>query len=234
MRAIGCLVWLCGALSWAAQAAAASEAESSVRPGVNEHFLAEDLDVARFTEIFEGESREIYTARSRIVEQLDLRPGMAVADIGAGTGLFLTLFDRAVAPSGKVYAVDISPMFLSHLRERTERESLSRVAVVEGKARAPQVAAQAIDVAFVCDTYHHFEFPRTYSASLYEAIRPGGALIVVDFKRIPGESRDWVLEHVRAGRDVFVEEIESAGFVLEKEILVDGLAENYMLRFRRP
>ncbi len=228
---------VCLALGWALLAALpalADEAEPSVRPGVNDAFLSQDLDVERFTEIFEGESREIFTSRRAIVQSLGLEPGMAVADIGAGTGLFLPLFDGAVGPSGAVYAVEISPKFLAHLRERSEREDLAQVAVVEGKARSPELAAGSIDLAFVCDTYHHFEFPRTYLAGLREAIRPGGTLVVIDFERIPGKSREWVLEHVRAGREVFSEEIESAGFVLEGAIEVEGLVENYVLRFRRP
>ena len=234
MRARFWIPWWCLALWVALPAWADAPDEPSVRPGVNEHFLAEDLDVERFSEIFEGESREIYTARREIVRQLELEPGTAIADIGAGTGLFLPLFNAAVGPSGRVYAVDISPKFLAHLRERAQREELGRVSVVTGKARSAELAEASVDVAFVCDTYHHFEYPRSYLASLYRAVRPGGALVVIDFERIPGQSRDWVLEHVRAGREVFIEEIQRAGFVLEKEIEVDGLVENYVLRFRRP
>jgi hypothetical protein len=58
--------------------------------------------------------------------------------------------------------------------------------------------------------------------------------VILDFERIPGESRDWVLEHVRAGKESFRQEIESAGFRFEREVAVEGLKENYVLRFRRP
>jgi hypothetical protein len=57
---------------------------------------------------------------------------------------------------------------------------------------------------------------------------------VVDFERIPGRSRDWVLDHVRAGKDAFRAEIEAAGFVVEPELEIAGLEENYVLRFRSP
>jgi len=212
----------------------AKPTEDSVRPGVNERFLAEDLDVAQFVEIFEGESREVAVARERIAKALDLSPGMTVADIGAGTGLFLPDFDRAVGGEGRVYAVEIAPKFLAHLRERAEREKLARVEVVEGREDSVALPAASVDLAFVCDTYHHFEYPRSTLASLYSAIRPGGSLVILDFERTPGESSDWVLEHVRAGKQEFRREIESAGFQFEREIEVEGLKENYVLRFRRP
>jgi ubiquinone/menaquinone biosynthesis C-methylase UbiE len=208
--------------------------EASVRPGVNERFLAEDLDVEGFVEIFEGESREVFVQRERIVEALAVSSGMTVADIGAGTGLFLPDFDRGVGSEGRVYAVEISPKFLEHLRERTEREGLTRVEVVEGLEDSVELPAASVDLAFVCDTYHHFEYPQSTLASLYTAIRPGGSLVILDFERIPGESQDWVLGHMRAGKEVFRREIESAGFRFEREVTVEDLKENYVLRFRRP
>jgi len=226
---------VCLALACSGPAAAPPESkEASVSPGVNENFLSEDLDVEYYVEIFEGESREVSLQRARIVEALALSPGMALADIGAGTGLFLPDFDRAVGPEGRVFAVEISPKFLEHLRERTEREGLARVEVVEGLEDSVALPAASVDLAFVCDTYHHFEYPRSTLASLYSAIRPGGSLVVLDFERIPGESQEWVLGHVRAGKQVFREEIESAGFRFEREVVVEGLKENYVLRFRRP
>jgi SAM-dependent methyltransferase len=208
--------------------------ENSVRPGVNENFLSKDLDVERFVKIFEGESREVSVQRENIAAALAVSPGMTVADIGAGTGLFLPDFDRGVGSEGRVYAVEISPQFLEHLRARVEREKLSRVEVVKGLEDSVELPAASVDVAFVCDTYHHFEFPQSTLESLFSAIRPGGSLVVLDFKRIPGESRKWVLEHVRAGKEVFREEIESAGFQFERDVAVEGLKENYVIRFRRP
>jgi predicted methyltransferase len=208
--------------------------EASVRPGANRVFLAEDLDVERYVEIFEGESREVFRERERIVDALGLSPGMAVADIGAGTGIFLPAFGQAIGPAGRIYAVEISPKFLDHLRDRALREQLGNVQVVAGLEDSVELPAASIDVAFVCDTYHHFEYPRSTLASLYAAIRPGGSLVIIDFERIPGVSQDWLLEHVRAGKDVFRQEIESAGFRFEGEVSVEGLKDNYVLRFQRP
>jgi predicted methyltransferase len=88
-------------------------------------------------------------------------------------------------------------------------------------------------VAFVCDTYHHFEYPRSTLATIHQSLKPGGALIVIDFERIPGKSREFTLNHVRAGKDVFQSEIESAGFKMVEEVEIPGFEENHFLRFRK-
>ncbi len=209
--------------------------EESVAPGLNQRFLAPDgMTVEQAVATFEGESREIAVERRAIVAALQLRPGMSVADIGAGTGLFLTPFAEAVGPTGKVYAVDIAPRFVEHLRARALAEGLDSAEVVLCTERSAELPARSVDLAFVCDTYHHFEYPRSTLASLRHAIRPGGALVVIDFERIPGVSSDWILGHVRAGRDIFRAEIEAAGFDYVEELNIGGLEENYALRFRRP
>ena len=231
----------CWLAIWCAIFAAASFAETpentepvGARPEINENFLSEDLDVEHYVEIFEGESREVSAHKENVVRALGLSAGMTVADIGAGTGLFLPSFDRGVGAKGRVYAVEISPKFLEYLRERADREGLSRVEVVEGLENSVELPPASVDLAFVCDTYHHFEHPQSTLKSLYRSIRPGGALVILDFERIPGETEDWILEHVRAGKEVFRKEIESAGFEFEREVDVEGLVENYVLRFRRP
>ena len=208
--------------------------EESVRPGVNEKYLAPDLDVEEWRLRFETESREIFRSRRQIAEQLQLEAGMSVADVGAGTGLFLDLLVQGVGPEGSVYAVDIAPNFIEHLRERVTKGGLTQVKVVVAKERSAELPVASVDLVLVCDTYHHFEYPQSVLASLRAALRPGGALVVIDFERIPGLTPDWILEHVRAGKAEFAQEIESAGFVLEEDLQVDGLSDNYMLRFRRP
>jgi ubiquinone/menaquinone biosynthesis C-methylase UbiE len=202
-------------------------------PELNARFLDPSLDVGRMVEIFEGESREIAARREAIAGALGLAPGMAVADVGSGTGLFLPLFDRAVRPSGTVYAIEISPGFLDHLRRRAERERLASVRVVEGTTRSLELLPASVDLAFVCDTYHHFDHPRDMLDSLHWVLRPGGRLVVVDFERVPGRSADWVLGHVRAGKAEFRAEIESARFEFLREISLEGMSENYVLEFRR-
>ncbi|MFQ5491357.1 MAG: SAM-dependent methyltransferase, partial [Phycisphaerae bacterium] len=82
--------------------------------------------------------------------------------------------------------------------------------------------------------YHHFEYPMSTLATLHSAMRSGGELVVVDFIRIPGTSSEWVLGHVRAGQDVFIKEIQAAGFeLLDRGENIDYLTENYLMRFRK-
>ena len=201
--------------------------------GINDNFLSEDLDVEKYVDRFEGESRDVYAARRAIVESLELSPGDSIADIGAGTGFFSFLFADEVAPAGAVYAVEISPRFLDHLRNRAGKEAPNTVRVIEGTVRSVELPDVSIDLAFICDVYHHFEYPADSLASLHSAIRPGGSLVLIDFERLPGQSPEWLLDHVRAGREVFQAEIEAAGFELVREIELDGLDDNYILLFDR-
>jgi predicted methyltransferase len=206
----------------------------SIKPGINDSFLAEDMDVQRWTETFEGESREISVHRQEIVDALALKKGQDVADVGAGTGLFMEPLARAVGVSGKVYSLDIAPSFVEHLTGRARSLGLEQVEPRLSGERSAGLPRFAVDAAFVCDTYHHFEYPQSMLFSLYDALRPLGKLYIVDFDRLPGVSRPWILEHVRAGKTEVKQEVEKAGFVFEEEIRVPGLAENYLLRFRRP
>jgi predicted methyltransferase len=203
--------------------------EKSVRPGINKPF--EKPDVPEYIGKFETESREIFVQRKEILAGCDLKPEMAVADIGAGTGLFTRLFAKQVGPKGKIYAVDIAPRFIEHIEKTCKDADIKNVVGVVCTADSTRLPTKSIDVAFICDTYHHFEFPFRTMASLHEALRPGGRLIVIDFHRIEGKSREWVLQHVRAGQEVVVKEIESSGFkkVTEKKLL----KENYFLVFEK-
>lgn len=205
--------------------------EVSVKPGINSEYLKPDLNVTQWVERFEREGREIYDHREAIVAAARIRSGAVVADIGAGTGLFTPHFSRAVGPKGKVYAVDIVPAFLERIKQRIASERLTNVQTVLCTDRSVELPPNSVDLAFICDVYHHFEYPQQSMASLHRALRPGGELLVVEFKRIPGTSSDWVLNHVRAGQEVFAAEIAAAGFEQIEEL--DMLRDNYVLRFRK-
>lgn len=205
----------------------------SVKPGINKDFLDPALDPQKFVERFETESREIYTERASILAAVGLRPGQVVADIGAGTGLFTLPFAELVGRDGKVFAVDIAPAFIERIEKLCDARGLRNVEGVtcaEDDARLP---AASVDVAFICDTYHHFEYPARTLASIHEALRPGAELVVIDFHRIEGVSREWCMGHVRAGQEVFAAEIAAAGFEPVPQAQIAGLKENYILRFRR-
>ena len=207
--------------------------EESVAPGANESFLDPDIDVADYIRRFEGESREVAVERDAILAIVDLSSGDSIADIGAGTGLFVGSFSEAVGASGRVRAVDLSPGFIEHLRARKQDEGLTNVEIVPCTDRSTTLPPESCDVVFICDTYHHFEYPRSVMASIREALRPGGRLVIVDFERIPGVTREWLMDHVRAGKEVVIEEIEASGFRYVDEVDVEGLVENYVVRFAR-
>jgi predicted methyltransferase len=213
-------------------ACAAAPAEQSVKPGINEDYTDPALDVDRMVARFEAESREIFARRTAIARAVGLAPGMAVADVGAGTGVFTDFFAKDVGPQGRVYAVELSPKFVTLLRERAAARGLAHVTAVQCTERSTELAPGSVDVVFLCDTYHHFEYPRATMGSIHRALRPGGRLVVVDFERIPGVSRQWTLDHVRIGKQEVVAELQSFGFRLLEELDV-GLEENYYLRFER-
>ncbi len=205
----------------------------SVKPGINKDFLDPALDPQKFVERFETESREIFTERAAILAMVGLKSGQRVADIGAGTGLFTLPFAEAVGSQGHVFAVDIAPAFVERIETMASEKGLRNVEGVvcaEDNVRLPKAS---VDVAFVCDTYHHFEYPAQTLASLHSALRKGGELVVIEFHRIEGVSREWCMSHVRAGQEVFVAEIEAAGFERIPQEQVAGLKENYVVRFRR-
>jgi ubiquinone/menaquinone biosynthesis C-methylase UbiE len=213
---------------------AVAPTKESVKPGINDPFQQPDLDVSKWVERFEGEGREIYAERERIVEAVGLKPEAVIADVGAGTGLFTGLFARAIGPAGKVYAVDIAPDFLEHIAERVKTEGIENVATVLCKEDSVELAPDSIDIVFICDTYHHFEYPKSTMASIHTALRTGGKLVIIDFERDEDTSSAWILKHVRAGRAKVIEEISAAGFEIVSDApTVAALKQNYFLTFRK-
>jgi ubiquinone/menaquinone biosynthesis C-methylase UbiE len=204
--------------------------EQNVHPGINRAY--QGADFARWQGIFETEGREVYEQRHRIVDALDLQPGMAVADVGAGTGVFSVLMAEKVGPAGRVVAQDIAPEFVAGIARRAEAEKLPQLVALLGTERDAQLPANAFDLIFTSDTYHHFEYPQSMLASLRAALKPGGRLIVIDYERIPGRSSPWVMGHVRAGRETVTQVIIAAGFQPLRSH--DFLRENYFLEYLKP
>lgn len=197
--------------------------------GINAPFR--EPDYGQWRQRFETEGREVYDRRHDIVAATRARPGLRVADIGAGTGLFTRLFAEQVGEGGRVYAVDIAERFVLGILWRAREEGHGHVIGVQNDQSGVNLPAASVDLAFVCDAYHHFERPQAMLASIRRALAPGGTLVIVDFERIRGVSSDWILGHVRAGKDEFRREIESAGFRFVDEVKL--MKENYFLRFAR-
>lgn len=204
--------------------------EKSVNPGINKPF--ESPNVLDFVERFERDGRDAFDHRKEVLAALGLKPGMAVADVGAGTGLFTRLFSPLVGEKGKVYAVDISDEFVTHIERLARAQKLTNIVGVVCKLDSVELPPESVDLVFICDTYHHFEFPHKTMRSIHKALRPGGRAVLIDFHRIEGVSSEWVMGHVRAGQEIFTKEIEQAGFkqVAEKKGL---LKESYFVWFEK-
>lgn len=229
-----------GLISWCSWATlvhsqqTTSPASAATMPGgINDPFLDPQLDPCEWTDRFEVESREVFTARQAIVRAVGLKPGDIVADVGAGTGLYTVLFAQATGPHGWVYAVDIAPRFIEHISTRASAAGIANVTPVLCTQTSVCLPPASIDTVFVCDTYHHFEHPEATLASIQQALRPNGRLIVVDFKREEGVSSEWVMNHVRAGKEVVIAEVEAAGFRRLGEPPIPGLIENYLVVFQK-
>lgn len=208
-----------------------SAQEKSVRPGINDNF--KNPNAEQFVERFETESREVFAKRKEIADACPIQPGQTVADIGAGTGLFTRIFSEKVGPEGKVIAVDIAKNFVDHITKVSGDLGQKNVTAQLCTADSTGLTAITVDVAYICDVYHHFEYPEKSMKSLYEAMKPGGKVVLVEFHRIEGKSSEFSLKHVRAGQEVFEAEIARVGFKKVKEI-PDLLKENYMVIFEKP
>ncbi len=217
--------------------AAPTEQAETHAPGasaeLNRRFVDPELDVDRWVRNFEGESREVFAARHEVIEATGAKPGDRVADVGAGTGLFTRLFAEKVGSTGWVHAVEISPGFLQHINASVAEAGIENVTAVFGRTDSIQLPPASVDLVFLCDTYHHLEEVAPTMASIRRALMPGGRLVVVDFDRIPGTSREWVLNHVRAGKEVVRSEIEAAGFAFVADAEIPQFEENYLVVFRK-
>lgn len=207
--------------------------EQNVNPGINKYFKDPDLDPEVWAGRFTGESREVFTQRNKVLEALNIQPGDRIADIGAGSGLYIKLFAEAVENEGTVYAVDIAQSFLDFIEKKAKSDGLTNVKTVLGQDKTANLSDSSVDIIFHSDTYHHFEYPASMNKDLARSLVSGGDLYVLDFKRIEGVSSDFILGHVRAGKEVVISEIESSGFVFVEEIDMPDLKENYLLHFSK-
>jgi predicted methyltransferase len=212
--------------------AAGAEAPERVETDVNDDYVKQ-TNPKRWAAQFEREGREVSDRQAEILAALDLRAGMAVADVGAGTGLFTLALAERVGPKGQVYAVDVQAYFLDHIGQKALEAKLDNVTLVRADQASAKLPEGSVDLVLLCDSYHHVEQPAAYLASLKAALRPGGRLVIVDYIAIEGKSEAWMLDHVRATPTEFRAEIESAGFRFLRAH--EGvLEENFFFEFERP
>lgn len=146
-----------------------------------------------------------------LVEILALKPGMTVADVGAGFGAWTMRLSKWIGPSGRVFATEIGASQLASLRESVKKEGLTNVTVVEGAPRSTNLPADCCDAIFIRDAYHHLTEPQDILKSFAAALKPGGRLAIIDF---PPRANSQLPEGVpkdRAGHGVPPEVVEREG-----------------------
>ena len=129
----------------------------------------------------ERPERERQERTDLLIAGLSLSEDFVVADIGAGTGYF-TFPVAARVPKGMVFAVDIQPEMLALMEQRKARENVSNVKTVLGEADDPKLPDGEIDLAFIVDAYHEFSFPREMGEHLKASLKPGGQLVLVEYR----------------------------------------------------
>jgi ubiquinone/menaquinone biosynthesis C-methylase UbiE len=126
---------------------------------------------------------------SEVVAALKLKPGMVVADIGAGTGVFSLPLARAVRPGGKLYAVEVDERLLEHVVEQGTEQGVTNIEPVFAEFDNP-LLPPGVDLAFIHDVLHHIEEREVYLKNLAGYLKPGGRVAVIDFKPGVGGHRD--------------------------------------------
>ncbi|MCX6379413.1 MAG: class I SAM-dependent methyltransferase [Armatimonadetes bacterium] len=127
--------------------------------------------------------REAEEAPSLLIRALKLKPGMAVADIGAGSGYLSFPMAKLVAPSGKVYAVEIQQEMLDIIAQRGKEKKISNVVSVLGTISDPKLEKNSIDLIIMVDVYHEFDHPWEMTTAMVRSLKPGGRLVFVEYRR---------------------------------------------------
>lgn len=131
----------------------------------------------------ERPEREEEERLSLLVENLKLKPGMAVADVGAGSGVITVMMARAVGETGKVFAIDIQQEMLDLLSDKLNNLDVKNVSLVLGTEKSPKLQSASLDLALMVDVYHEFDYPWEMLRELSTALKPGGRIVFVEYRR---------------------------------------------------
>ncbi|MCW5963819.1 MAG: methyltransferase domain-containing protein [Bryobacterales bacterium] len=144
------------------------------------------------------------------VKLLALKPGMAVADIGAGSGYYTERLSKEVGPGGKVFATEVQLGMLRLLEIRKKQKQLSNVEIVRGGLEETGLSADSVDLALMVDVYHEFSKPAEMLADLMRALKPGGRVALVEYRK---EDPDVpILEDHKMTEKQIIRELSAAGF----------------------
>lgn len=177
----------------------------------------------------ERPEREVTEFPNRVVEALNLTSDEVVADIGAGTGYF-TFRIQPHVPEGQVFAVDIQPEMLKQVSERAARDSVGNVVTVLGTIRNPNLPADSVDLALIVISYHEFSHPREMMINIFEALRPGGRVVLVEYR---GEDPTLPVGPLHRMTEVQArKEMEAVGLVWAET--KDVLPQQHLMIFEKP
>jgi cyclopropane fatty-acyl-phospholipid synthase-like methyltransferase len=152
-----------------------------------------------------------------VLSKLDLKPGMIVADIGAGSGLFSRPLAKAVAPAGKVYAVDIQQDLLDHINQRDKEEKIGNIQTVLGEYDDPKLPVRDVDLAFINDVLHHIQHRAVYLKALGFYIKPGGRIAIIEMDKNDPKTPHRNQPELLVAREEILQWMSDAGFKLVKE-----------------
>jgi arsenite methyltransferase len=178
---------------------------------------------------FERTERDTWQKPNEIVEALELKNGTVVADIGAGTGYFSRRFAKAVAPNGKVYAVDIAADILGYLKEEADKQNLHNIEIIVSREDDPMLPDKSVDLAFFCDTTHHIANRANFYRKLSQGLKEHGRMAVVDYP--PDSPRAPHKPEQLVPRSQVISEAEEAGFQRVKDFTF--LPRQYFLVFEK-
>lgn len=196
---------------------------------------------AQQTQLTEGQIKAAELEVPELATLFELKPGMTVADVGAGFGAWTVRFAKVVGPSGRVYATDIGAAQLAALRDLVQREGLANVTVLEGAVATTNLPAVCCDAILIRDAYHHLTDPQAIIKSLAGALKPGGRLAVIDFPPRPKSEVPTGVPANRLGHGVPPEVVErEVGAVLTHARTMPTWAPGsqpaslYLVLFRKP
>lgn len=164
---------------------------------------------------YEGFDRDSWQQPEKVIAALNLHPGEIVADLGSGGGYFSFKLARAVAPSGKVYAVDIDKDMIELIDKRLKEQSGNNVETILATPTDPLLPQTGVVLIFTVNTYHHIADRVAYFANAGKYLRPGGRIAIIDLDR-----RTWLeglLGHYTASETI-KREMEQAGYRLQEQL----------------
>jgi len=186
--------------------------------------------VMEYIDRLDGHERDQDQKPAQVVEALALKPGMYVADLGAGSGYFTRRFVEAIGDTGKVYVVDIEPEALKYVEDSLVHMHRSFEAeFILARPDNPKIPMESVDLIFICNTYHHLEDRSAYFHNLKSSLKLGGRIAIIDFYHDDRSGELGFPKHHLISREKVVEEMTDAGYRLATEHTF--LAKQYFLEF---